>query len=325
MRGNAEPLRYTANARTRLAASEAVNSISRLAVLIAWLSMGVAAEAQLNEASSLAEVEFSELSQRDPNPLGEKALSIHPEQWKHAETEHFIYHFVHSYVATPISVEAEFHYRVIAKELERDQPPGDIKSHIYIFETPDDWRQFQAYGQLEPWTGGIQSMGSLFILRNPKYKFAGNVLGHEIVHLFVHRFYSEGVPCWLNEGLAQYISKSAHSSYQRARGYIGKPHSRAIAARDLIPLSNLMAMTHPPSENVENFYDESERLVRFLAETDKQGFLRLFDALCRHQPFETALSHCFPGKFASTNVLEAQFREYASKDFGTSLEQVNTD
>src|SRR6202043_1629567 len=84
--------------------------------------------------NALPEVEFSQLTQRDPNPLGEKALAIHPDQWKHAETEHFIYHFVHSYVATPISVEAEFHYRVVAKELEREQPAGDIKSHIYIFE-----------------------------------------------------------------------------------------------------------------------------------------------------------------------------------------------
>ena len=96
--------------------------------------------AQINESSSLPEIEFSQLSQRDPNPLGEKALAIHPEQWKHAETEHFIYHFVHSYVATPVSVEAEFHYRVIAKELDREQPAGDIKSHIYIFEGAEDWR-----------------------------------------------------------------------------------------------------------------------------------------------------------------------------------------
>ena len=72
--------------------------------------------------SALPEVELSQLSQQDPNPLGEKALAIHPEQWKHGETDHFIYHFVHSYVATPVSVEAEFHYRVVAKELERDQP-----------------------------------------------------------------------------------------------------------------------------------------------------------------------------------------------------------
>src|SRR5882762_2245826 len=51
--------------------------------------------AQINESSSLPEIEFSQLSQRDPNPLGENALAIHPEQWKHAETVHFIYHFVH--------------------------------------------------------------------------------------------------------------------------------------------------------------------------------------------------------------------------------------
>ena len=108
------------------------SSIFAMSILFA-----TAAVAQINESSSLPEIEFSQLSQRDPNPLGEKALAIHPEQWKHAETDRFIYHFVHSYVATPVSVEAEFHYRVIAKELERDQPAGDVKSHIYIFERPE--------------------------------------------------------------------------------------------------------------------------------------------------------------------------------------------
>src|SRR5439155_16584167 len=101
-------------------------------VTLSILSIAIA-NGQLNESSSLTEVEFSQLSQRDPNPLGEIALGIQPSQWKHAETEHFIYHFIHSYVATPVSVEAEFHYRVIAKELERDQPATDTKSHIYIF------------------------------------------------------------------------------------------------------------------------------------------------------------------------------------------------
>src|SRR6478736_9939962 len=118
----------------------------------ALLSTLAAAMAQTG-LNSLPEVEFSQLSQRDPNPLGEKALSINPTQWKHGETEHFIYHFVHSYVATPVSVEAEFHYRVVVKELERDTPPGDTKSHVYIFENPEDWQQFQAFGNLEKWTG----------------------------------------------------------------------------------------------------------------------------------------------------------------------------
>jgi hypothetical protein len=270
--------------------------------------------------NALAEVEFSRLSQRDPNPLGEKALALHPEQWKHGETEHFIYHFVNSYVVTPISVEAEFHYRVVAKELQREQPAGDTKSHIYVFERPADWQQFQTVGRLEKWSGGIHSQGSLFIVRNPAYKFSGNILGHEISHLVLHRFYSDGIPCWLDEGFAQFVSKSAHANFQRARGYLAKPRSQAIATNELIPLARLVAMTQPPSDNVETFYDQSERLVRFLASADKSSFLALLDALARHQPFESAFLRIYAGKFASTAALEEQFRDYAAKDSGTSLQ-----
>ncbi len=163
-----------------------------LPAAVAFITMSIAQllaqDLPITELNSLPEVEFTRLSQRDPNPLGEKALAIHPEQWKHAETDHFIYHFVHGYVVTPISVEAEFHYRVVAKELQRDQPPTDIKSHVYIFERPEEWQQFQVFGKLEPWSGGIHSAGSLFIQRNPTYKFSNNLLGHEIVHLILHRF-----------------------------------------------------------------------------------------------------------------------------------------
>jgi hypothetical protein len=287
------------------------------------LALGLLLGADIASAqmvSSLTELELSQTSQRDPNPLGEKALAIHPEQWKHAETEHFIYHYVHSYVAAPVSIEAEFHYRVAAKELEREQLSVDTKSHVYIFENPEDWHQFQAFGQLEPWTGGIHSAGSLFIVRNPKYKFSGNVLGHEIVHLVMHRFYTGGIPCWLDEGFAQYASKAALASYQRARGYIAKPHSAAIATQNLIPLSTLLATTHPPTNQVETFYDESERLVRFLATTDKPSFLNLLDALGRHQPFDTAFVRIYAGKFVNASAMEEKFREYASKDFGSSIQ-----
>jgi hypothetical protein len=296
-----------------------------LSILAMSILCASASYAQINESSSLQEVEFSQLSQRDPNPLGEKALAIQPQQWKHAETEHFIYHFVHSYVATPVSVEAEFHYRVIAKELEREQLATDIKSHIYIFERPEQWQQFQTFGRLEKWTGGIHSAGSLFIQRNPAYKFSDNSLGHEIVHLVLHRFYPDSIPCWLDEGLAQFISKDAHASYQRARGYISKPHSESIALENLIPVEALIALTQPPPDKVHIFYDESERLVRFLATTDKPAFLNLLDALARHQPFEATLSRFYSTKFPSLASLDEKFREYASKDFGSSLQQASNE
>jgi len=299
------------------------SSILIIAVGVLAAETVLAQESNVVGLNALPEVEFSQLSQRDPNPLAEKALAIHPEQWKHAETEHFIYHFVHSYVATAVSVEAEFHYRVIVKELEREQLSTDVKSNIYIFEQPEDWQQFQAFGKLELWTGGIHSAGSLFIQRNPAYKFSNNSLGHEIVHLVLHRFYTDGIPCWLDEGLAQFISKDAHASYERARGYLAKPRTEAIAESDFIPLALLTAMTHPPSDRVHTFYDESERLVRFLAAADKPGFLTLVDALARHQPFETTLIRAYPGKFTNLAMLEQRFRDYAAKDYGSSLQQAN--
>jgi len=269
--------------------------------------------------NALPEVEFARLSQRDPNPLGQKALSIHPEQWKHGETEHFIYHFVDSFVVTPISVEAEFHYRVVTKELQREQPAGDTKSHIYVFQKPADWQQFQSSGKLEPWTGGIQSQGSLFIVRDPAYKFADNALGHEIAHLILHRFYPDGVPLWLNEGFAQYVSKNAQASYYRARNYSAKPRSAPISQEKLFPLETLATMTYPSSDQVKTFYDESEKLVRFLASTDKKSFLNFLDALGRHQPFETALFQNYGTRFLTTAALEEKFRESAANEMGTSL------
>jgi hypothetical protein len=290
--------------------------------LIVLLSLALATGLTRAGLKSLPEVDLSQLSQRDPNPLGEKALGIHPEQWKHAETEHFIYHFVHGYVATPVSVEAEYYYRVVVKDLRREAPPSETKSNIYIFEHPEDWREFQGLGELEPWTGGIHSQGSLFIVRNPAYKFSDNSLGHEIVHLVVHRFYPEGVPCWLNEGLAQYISKSAHASFERARGYRARPRSDSISATDLISLSDLLSTTRPPSDRVETFYDESERLVRFLRATNWEAFLALIDDLGHHQPADRALLTRYQAQFSSLALLEQQFRNYASQDF--SLETIAT-
>lgn len=278
---------------------------------------------QLNESTSLAEVDFAHLIEHYPNPLGERALAINPGQWKHAESEHFIYHYALSYVATPVAIEAEFHYRVVATELGHEQPATETKSHIYIFESPEDWQQFQSAGLLEKWTGGIQSLGSLFVQRNPKYKWTDNSLGHEVVHLVVHRFFPEGVPCWFNEGLAQYISKGAHASYQRARGFIARPQSEAVAPAEMIPLAQLTVMTLPPNGRVTIFYDESERLVRFLAASDKASFLSLLDSLGRHQPLETALGRCYAGKFPTLEVLERDFREYATKDYGTTMQQAS--
>lgn len=295
--------------------------VSTASIVAAGVAFAVGAEEEPPLGlHALPEVEFSALSQRDWNPLGARALAIHPQDWKHAETDHFIYHFVHSYVATPVSVEAEFHYRVIAQELALTAMPGAPgKSHIYIFEKPEDWTLFQENAHLEPWTGGIHSCGSLFIVRDPTYKFSDNSLGHEIAHLILFRVYQRPLPRWLDEGFAEYVSGVARASYQRARNYNARPHSHSIPADQFIPLARLTTLAdYPASGEIDVFYHESERLVRFLAGVDPVAFRALLDAVAHGASFDTALVRRYSGRFFDVAALEKEFVSYASKDVETS-------
>jgi hypothetical protein len=291
-----------------------------LCLLLLPLSHARAQLDPLQGLNGLTDVPLTELSQQDNNPLGGAALALHPDDWRHAEGEHFIYHYVRRFVATRLSVEAEFNFRVVAKELEKEEPPNDRKSHIYIFDRPDDWQEFQKVGGLERWTGGIQSAGSLFLQRDPSYKFSGHTLGHEIAHLLIYRYYGRNVPAWLNEGFAEFVSRNSRASYQRARGYLSKPHSTSLAPEQLIPLDKLMVLPQAPNDQVETYYDEAERLVRFLAQTDHARFLTLLSVMASKGTFDRALLQVYAGIFASRAGFEEKFHEYASKDYGTTLQ-----
>lgn len=289
--------------------------------LVIILLTAVVASAQQPANGALAEVPFQQLSDRQLRPLGQAALGIRASEWKHAETPNFIYHFFHSYTAAPVTVEAEFYYRLIAQELGKDTTRWERKSHIFVFETADDWTAFQKRGALDPWTGGIHSGGELFLRRDPQFRFKGNTLGHEIAHLVVDRFFGSNVPLWLNEGYAEYVSMRCYAAFQRARNYRARPVSTAVEGGRFIALAELTSAVAYPADaiQVQAFYAESERLARFLSAANKSGFGILFDALSKGARFDTALARGFAGRFPSLDALEREFKSYATNESGVSL------
>jgi hypothetical protein len=280
-------------------------------------SLAVAAEP---DNGAMKEIPLAQLSDKSVTPLGQAALGIRSTEWKHAETTNFIYHYFQSFVAAPVSVEAEFYYRVIAQEMGKDTTQWERKCHIYIFERPEDWATFKQRGALEPWTGGIHAAGSLFILRNPEVKWKGNTLGHEVAHLVVERFFGAGIPIWLNEGFAEYSASRCHAAFNRARGFLARPTSRPVPAGMYIPLAQLTtAMSYPQdTAQVTIFYNESERLVRFLTATDKRAFGVFFEAVSKGNRFDTALSKGFGSRFSNLDALEREFKIYATNDTGAA-------
>jgi hypothetical protein len=276
--------------------------------------------AQAPVDSTLREVPLQALSDRNLIPLGQAALSIRPTEWKHAETTNFIIHYFHSFIAAPVAVEAEFYYRVIAKDLEKDTTQWESKSHVFVLESDEDWAAFQRKGAFDPWTGGIHSGGSLFIQRNPELKFKGSTLGHEVTHLVIDRFFGSGVPLWLNEGYAEYASGICYAAFNRARGYSARPTSRPVPASLYVPLKDLTTLlTYPQdSAQVPVFYNQSERLVRFLTRTDKRGFSAFMEAMGKGNRIETALNKGFAARFINLEALEREFKTYATQTNGLS-------
>jgi hypothetical protein len=260
--------------------------------------------------NGLAPVPLASLSDHNLSIMGKVALSIRPSEWQHSESANFVYHYIHSFVATPVSVEAEFYYRVIAKELQRDTTQWEKKSQIFIFEDPADWAEFQRKAYLDPWTGGIHSNNDLFIIRNPAFKFKGHSLGHEVTHLVIYRFFGNGIPLWLNEGYAEFASLRAHASFMKARGYVAFIPGPKFSEADFIPLKTLTEiLTYPKDDHqVEVFYSESEKLVRFLASEDSAKMVEFIDQMAKGNRFDSALWKAFGGRFPNVDMLQTEFK-----------------
>lgn len=290
--------------------------------VIGWvLWFAPQAGAQQN-IGSLPEVDFYKLSDRSLGPLAQAALQIRPRDWKHAETTNFIYHYFQSFVATPVSVESEFYYKIIAQELGKDTSQWERKCHIFIFDQAEDWDLLKQRGSLDPWTGGLHTGNELFIYRDASAKWKGNVLGHEVAHLVVHRFFGPGIPLWLHEGFAENVSLRGWAAFHRARGYRAHPKSQAISPQLFLSLAILTGSQTYPSDpvQVDVFYNQSERLVRFLSSIDKKGFQTFFEAMSKGNRFDSALSKGFGSRFFTVQALETEFRDYATKEHGTTLQ-----
>jgi hypothetical protein len=98
-----------------------------------------------------------------------------------------------------------------------------------------------------------------------------SVLKHEVVHLFLHANHSgAALPKWLEEGVAQWASEGVAELLEQ-------PHSslleNAVLSDDLIPLSALRDRFPTDSRMFLLAYEESRRVVSYIAETHGRGAL----------------------------------------------------
>jgi hypothetical protein len=122
---------------------------------------------------------------------------------------------------------------ITTNEIDMQQPPAWLKasrvekvvSHIQDFLEWDirkipvfwysDQGSFEAAHHLGPYPMAFSRRSDLTVHLGPRVDASNfdSTFGHELVHIILYQKYKDAVPPWLDEGLANYVSKHGHVDY----------------------------------------------------------------------------------------------------------------
>ena len=277
----------------------------------AWLREKTISQVTLHEEQLIPIVD----DRSSKVPLGAYGSDVIKQlPWKHAETQHFIIHYVGDAEARLTVQYIEGVFTVLTQLLNLDTARGATKSHVFIF--PEGaWKDFTAKKGLPPQVEGFAFKTELLLgasaARGDRWE-AIKVICHEVTHALVARFYP-GVrpPLWLNEGMAEYIATRT----MRTKAVSATP-PRTFAKPDAqIDVAQLFARLHygeaTSPDRIGAFYANSQKAVQVLFEKlPLDGFPRFFNLIVAGNEPGISLSSAYgkqcDGVAAFRTILNAQ-------------------
>jgi hypothetical protein len=265
----------------------------------------------------LVEKKMEELSNKTLSNEGSKALTINAAKWKHAETDNFILHYRRVTEAQKVAREVEYDLWFVATTLGAGKDRYQKKSHVYVFEDNDEWKQFLSLINFEmQWALSFAHGDDLYLNvrgagNSGTGSFDSHTTAHETTHAVVSRLYPDSRwPLWLNEGFAEYMGGA---SVAARKGQSGKRFERNLQMADM-SLSTLEGLTEYPSNSAEihKLYQTSEKVVRFLmSEGPKERFVGFIDAERAGKRMQDAVLENYADKFKDWDTFMKRFERFS--------------
>lgn len=262
--------------------------------------------APLFAAEALSPLGFGQLSDRDLSPEGRAALSKNKEDWKHAESRHFIFHFKDEKLVATVYEGAETYYNWIKNLFKISEDPWKKKVHIFVFEDEDQWKEFASkyspFGTAHGFTNGWE----LYMVRGKHWMTPRKIIAHELTHVILFRFLDGRIPLFLNEGFSEYVSFRVLGLYTGGNQYALRSFDK-IKPENYIDFGRLSQLKQYP-ESVDDFYIQSEAWVRYLV--DLQGgdvFYHFLKQISDGESLEKAINQFY--HFSSLDQMEESFRK----------------
>ena len=262
----------------------------------------------------LIEKPLDQVSNHDYDELGQKALAMKPEAWKHAETANFILHYRRVTEAEKVAREVEYDLWFVATSLGATRDQYSKKSHVFVFKDDQEWKAFLSQTNVPPWAASFAHGDNLFLnVRNTSGggpTFDSHTLAHETTHAVVARLYpGTRWPLWLNEGFAEYMG-AASVAARKNQPISHHEHTLQFASMSLDQLQQLQAYPQDPVQ-VAELYETAEKLVRFVkTELPKERFKQFLEAMLGGRSLKDALLYVYPDKLASYEDFERKFARF---------------
>lgn len=213
----------------------------------------------------------------------------------------------------------------------------DAPRPTFIFIFHDE----QAFLPYKRTVSGRPGPFSAYFTPTPEADYVSMSLGRDdllgvVRHEFVHEFLRNNlayVPCWLNEGIAEFYRMFQATPAGANVGFPSGQHLKLLSTTAPMPLAELFLVT-PASQEINEetwqgrFYATSWALVHLLvsggAESSRKQLDGFLDRLRKGSSVEDAFHEAFvDGREALEKTLQAyvkqkQFR-YTSVEFGTAL------
>jgi hypothetical protein len=260
---------------------------------------------------ALQEKTWRELSNGEVHPIGQQALDIKPEQWKHGETENFIIHYRRLGDAHEVAREIEFDLWNVAQTLGAKPAQYQRKSHVFIFKDELEWKKFLAQTNDPTWSHSLAHGDELFLnVHEQSGVFDSHSLAHETTHAVVSRIYrGRHWPLWLNEGFAEYMGDASVA----ARHSQNVHRNQAPLSLAQMTIAELTAVQRYPAEKaqVDRLYETSAKFVRYLFNKyPKELFPQFVDRIIAGDPPPAALVATYGSDFADMALVERKFARF---------------
>lgn len=244
------------------------------------------------------------------SPLGANALSIKPEQWRHAETENFILHFRRVGDASAVAREIEFHLWFVAKELGARKEQYARQSHVYIFKDEGEWQGLLSANTQPAWIRSFAMGDSLFLDVRDERGFDSINLAHETTHAVVARLYGgRRWPLWLNEGFAEYMGRASVATRE---SHSLRRNQSALNSAELT-VAELTSISRYPTDEAEvrRLYETAEKFVRYLSNKHpKELFPQFVERVLNGEPAQGALAATYGADFNDIAAFERKFARF---------------